>query len=48
MRAHKKGVCIYAWRCLGYKNHAAVCNLEGGGSFCGYWRRYKGQIKVNK
>jgi len=45
MTSHRKGVCIHAWRCLRYKENAAACNLEGGGPFCGDWRRFNGQIK---
>jgi hypothetical protein len=45
MKSHKQGVCLYAWRCLRYKEYVAACNLEGGGPFCGDWRRFNGQIK---
>ncbi|MGD0803361.1 MAG: hypothetical protein ABSA11_04730 [Candidatus Bathyarchaeia archaeon] len=38
----KPGLCLFAWRCLKYRPNAAACNREGGGVFCGEWRRFNG------
>ncbi|MBD3171952.1 hypothetical protein GF326_05720 [Candidatus Bathyarchaeota archaeon] len=48
MDQNSTGVCSFAWRCLKYKPHAAACNREGGGSFCGLWRKYNGQRTKKK
>ncbi|MBE0633904.1 hypothetical protein IH574_04985 [Candidatus Bathyarchaeota archaeon] len=46
MDSHKGGVCLFAWRCLRYTSYAAACNLEGGGSFCGEWRKFNGHRPI--
>jgi len=48
MGSRKTGVCIFAWRCLRYKSYAAACNIEGGGKFCGEWRKYNKPLRVKK
>ncbi|MCX6655536.1 MAG: hypothetical protein NTY03_10520 [Candidatus Bathyarchaeota archaeon] len=47
MDSPKPRLCLFAWRCLKYRANAAACNREGGGSFCGEWRKFNGyQIKI--
>ena len=48
MDSLKPHICIFAWRCLRYKPQAAACNREGGGLFCGDWRRFNGNTIKKK